>query len=55
MLEEEGEAMDDIKNRLGDLADANEVEEDIGPAPDGFESPQETAEEQPATTAPAEG
>lgn len=40
MLEEE-ESMDDIKNRLGSLADANEVEEDIGPAPDGFEASEE--------------
>ena len=42
MLEEE-ESMDDIKNRLGSLADANEAEGDIGPAPDGFEAPEETS------------
>lgn len=41
MLEDEGESIDDIKDRLGSLADANEVEEDIGPAPDGFEAPEE--------------
>ena len=29
---------------MGSLADANEVEEEIGPAPDGFESP-DTADE----------
>lgn len=46
MLEEE-ETMDDIKDRLGSLADSNEVEEDIGPAPDGFEP----SSEQPATQA----
>lgn len=40
MLEEE-ETMEDIRNRLGALADKNEVEEDIGPAPDGFEAPEE--------------
>lgn len=39
MLEDE-ESMDNIKERLGSLADANEVEEDIGPAPDGFEAPE---------------
>ena len=43
MIEEE-ESMDDIKDRLGSLADKNEVEEDIGPAPDGFESSSETAD-----------
>lgn len=36
--------MDDIKDRLGSLADANEVEEEIGPAPDGFESPDTAGE-----------
>lgn len=51
MLEEE-ETMDDIKNRLGSLADTNEVEEDIGPAPDGFESPEEPVEAQSAAVAP---
>jgi len=40
MLNEE-ESIDDIKNRLGTLADTNEKEEDIGPAPDGFEAPEE--------------
>lgn len=40
MLDDE-ESMDDIKERLGSLADKNEVEEEIGPAPDGFESPVE--------------
>ena len=35
----EDESLDEIKNRLGALADSNEVEGDIGPAPDGFESP----------------
>lgn len=38
------ESMDDIKDRLGSLADANEVEEEIGPAPDGFESPDTVGE-----------
>jgi len=47
MLEEE-ETMDDIRERLGALADKNEVEGDIGPAPDGFEAP----DEQPAQAAP---
>ncbi|MBR1777759.1 MAG: hypothetical protein IJ752_04150 [Alphaproteobacteria bacterium] len=50
MLEDE-ETMDDIKNRLGSLADKNEVEEDIGPAPDGFEAPEETAVHQQAQPA----
>ena len=40
MLEDE-ESIDDIKERLGSLADKNEVEEEIGPAPDGFEAPVE--------------
>ncbi len=43
MLSDEEESMDEIKDRLGSLADANEVEEDIGPAPDGFESPDPAA------------
>ncbi len=43
MLEDE-ETMDDIKDRLGSLADKNEVEEDIGPAPDGFEAAEEQEE-----------
>ena len=48
MLADE-ESMDEIKDRLGSLADANEVEEEIGPAPDGFESPSEAARPQPAS------
>ncbi len=39
MLADEGDSVDDVKNKLGSLADANEDEGDIGPAPDGFESP----------------
>ena len=50
MLDEE-ETMDDIKNRLGGLADANEVEEDIGPAPDGFEAPDEAPAQSAAAPA----
>lgn len=37
MLSEEESSMDEIKGRLGILADANEEETDIGPAPDGFD------------------
>lgn len=43
MLDEDEESLEDVKNRLGALADKNEVEEDIGPAPDGFESPEPSA------------
>lgn len=53
MLEEE-ESMDDIKNRLGSLADANEVEGDIGPAPDGFEAPEETSSPQEVRSVPVQ-
>ena len=42
--------MDDVKNRLGSLADKNEDEGDIGPAPDGFESP-DSQQEQSAQSA----
>lgn len=41
MLPDE-DSLDDIKKQLGELA-GNEPEGDIGPAPDGFESPDETA------------
>ncbi len=47
MLDEDEESLEEVKSRLGALADKNEVEEDIGPAPDGFESPD------PAAAAPA--
>ncbi len=49
------ESLDEIKDRLGSLADANEVEEDIGPAPDGFEAPetQSPAQVQPTQPRPA--
>ena len=53
MLEEE-ESMDDIKNRLGSLADSNEVEGDIGPAPDGFEAPEEALLPQEVQPVPAQ-
>lgn len=43
MMGDNGESLDEIKNRLGNLADAGETEENIGPAPDGFKAP--TAEE----------
>ena len=49
MLAEEDD-MDDVKNRLGSLADKNEDEGDIGPAPDGFESP-DSQQEQSAQSA----
>ena len=50
MLDDD-DSMDDIKNRLGDLA-GNEPEGDIGPAPDGFESA-ETVSPDPAREASA--
>lgn len=40
------ESMEDIKGRLGELADNSEPEEDIGPAPDGFEPSEEEAAQQ---------
>ena len=52
MLEDE-ETMDDIKDRLGSLADKNEVEEEIGPAPDGFEAEEEEPAQQSAQPASA--
>lgn len=52
MLSEEEESLDEVKNRLGSLADNSEPEGDIGPAPDGFVAP----DEQPAEPAqPAAG
>lgn len=47
MLADEGDSVDDVKNKLGSLADANEDEGDIGPAPDGFESPDSTTAARP--------
>lgn len=41
------DSMDDIKDRLGALA-GNEPEGDIGPAPDGFEAPDESAGGKPS-------
>lgn len=43
MMGDNGESLDEIKNRLGSLADTDEPEGNIGPAPDGFKAP--TAEE----------
>ena len=52
MLSEEEESLDEVKNRLGSLADNSEPEGDIGHAPDGFVAP----DEQPAEPAqPAAG
>lgn len=57
MLSEEEESLDEVKNRLGSLADNSEPEGDIGPAPDGFVAPDEQpapSEPQPAQPASAE-
>lgn len=43
----EDESLEDIKERLGNLADNSEPEEEIGPAPDGFEAPEEEPARQP--------
>lgn len=43
MLSEEEESLDEVKDRLGSLADNSEPEGDIGPAPDGFVAPDEQA------------
>ena len=50
MLSEEEESLDDVKDRLGSLADNSEPEGAIGPAPDGFVAPDEQAA-QPADNA----
>ena len=50
MLSEEEESLDEVKDRLGSLADNSEPEGDIGPAPDGFVAPDEQAA-QPADNA----
>ena len=55
MLEEE-ETMDEVRERLGTLADKNEVEGDIGPAPDGFEaSDEQAASVSPQQARPVQG
>lgn len=54
MLSEEEESLDEVKNRLGSLADNSEPEGDIGPAPDGFVAPDEQ-QAQPAQPAHAAG
>lgn len=55
MLSEEEESLDEVKNRLGSLADNSEPEGDIGPAPDGFVAPDEQPAQPVQPAQPAAG